>query len=491
MQGIAGTFGAEDKPLVRRMLAKLQHRGPDLQDVFSSDSCTLGARSSVRRLEELAVAIAEEDSVAVASDSYMFNREFLRNTIVPSVDSNASDAQIMLGMYKTIGTRMFTYIDGAYAVAIVAGKKTILARDPYGIKPLYISGDSSRGAYSSEMKSQILAHKKFIPFPPGNVFESGKGFMKSQKTTISWAEEEPLKNHVDYLRNLVSSSVLSCVGSSPSLNVFLSGGIDSSAVAAAAREVVPKIQTVCVGTEESEDIRAARMVARHLGTKHKEKIYSVDDLNDALESVVYYAESFDYPLIRSCVPNFIAARMFTDKSSPTLCGEGGDEIFAGYDYMAKIRRRSKLYEERRHLLETGYLTGFQRVDRMTSSSSLDGMMPFMSHRIVDFGLGLGVDELLGKKPELSKLILRKAFRDVLPSTIVWRRKRKFSDGAGSMHSLLKVAEKMVSDREFEKETRGLPKGRVRTKEELVYYRIFKKHYDSSSAVAAVGTTANP
>jgi len=491
MQGIAGTFGMRDKPLVRRMLARLKHRGPDVQEILSVGSATLGAGRPERRLSERVFAIADDDSIAVASDSYMFNREFLRRTIVPSMDEGVSESQLMLGMYKAIGSRMFRYIDGAYVVAIVEGGRTVLARDPYGLKPLYISGDANSGIYSSEMKSQILASDKFVPFPPGNTFVSGQGFTKFQRKAIPWAEDRQPGNKVDHLRDLVLGSTLACVADSNTLNVLLSGGIDSSVVAAAAAETVPEIHTVCVGTEESEDLKMARIVAEHLGADHREKTFDTEDMVDVLERVVYFAESFDFPLIRSCIPNFLAASMFLNKHIPTLCGEGGDEIFAGYDHLTKIRSGPRLHEERRNLLRTGHKTGFQRVDRMTSSASLDGRMPLMSHSIVDFGLGLGRRELIGKTPERSKLILRSAFRDILPESIVWRRKRKFSDGAGSIRSLVLVAEQTITDREFEKETRDLPKGRVRTKEELLYFRIFKGHYGSASAIAAVGSTANP
>lgn len=489
MQGIAGTYGVRDKPLVRRMLATIEHRGPDVREIFSEDLATLGAGRPERRLNERALATAEDESMAVASDSYIFNKEFLRRTIVPSMDEGVSDSKLMLGMYKAIGTRMFQYIDGAYAVAIVTGGKTILARDTYGLKPLYLSGDATRGTYSSEMKSQMLAGDKFVPFPPGRLFVSGQGFLKIQRKTISWADIGPGRNSVEHLRELVSRSVTACAAESDNLNVLLSGGIDSSVVAAAAAEAVPGIHTACVGTEQSEDLKMARLVAEHLGTLHKERTYDVEDMMAVLDRVVYHAESFDFPLIRSCIPNYLAASSFANKHSPTLCGEGGDEIFAGYDYMGKFRSLTRLTEERKALLDSGHLTGFQRVDRMTSCASLDGRMPLMSHRIVDFGLGLEMRELVGKSPGQSKLVLRKAFRDALPKPVVWRRKQKFSDGAGSMRSLVQVAEKMITDKEFVKETKSLPKGRVRTKEELLYFRVFKKFYDSPSAIDAVGSTA--
>ena len=491
MQGIAGTFGVGDKPLVRRMLAKLQHRGPDIQNVFYADSCTLGARSPARQLRERASAIAEEDSIAVASDSYIFNREFLRSTIAPTCARNISDAQLMLKMYKSIGTGFFRYVDGAYTVVIVDNGKTIIARDCYGLKPLYLSGDLKEGMYSSEIKSQQVTGMEFASFPPGRIMVSGEGFRRITPVDLPWAFGPSLKDPPEQVRQLLIQSVMSCSDDSGDLNVLLSGGIDSSVVAAAAAEVSTSIQSVCVGTENSEDIRMARLVADHLGTSHKERIYDLEDMLEILDDAIYYGETFDYPLVRSCIPNYMATHLFSNRQGITLCGEGGDEVFAGYDFLLKVKKNKLLREERIALLRDGHRTGFQRVDRMTASASLDGRMPMMSKPIVDFGLQLDRKVLVGSKVEESKLVLRKAFADYLPRQVVWRRKQRFSDGAGSINMLDEHAERSISDKEFEIERKMLPKGRIRTKEELMYYRIFQRHFHSRSALAAVGFTPRP
>ena len=491
MQGLAGTYGASDTPLVMRMLAKLQHRGPDLQDIFSADSCTLGARMPARRPSERASAIAEEGSIAVASDSYIFNKEFLRNTIVPTMDRSVADAQLMLKMYKSIGTGFFPYLDGAYAVVIVDNGKTIIARDSYGLKPLYLSGDLKEGAYSSEIKSQQETGMEFVLFPPGRIMSSGEGFRRITPVNLPWASRPGLKNPPEHVRELLIQSVMDCSDDSGNLNVLLSGGIDSSVVAAAAAQVSSHIQSVCVGTEDSEDIRMARLVADHLGTSHKERIYDLEDMLEVLDDAIYYGETFDYPLVRSCIPNYMATHMFSNRHNVTLCGEGGDEIFAGYDFLLDVKKDKRLREERIALLKDGHKTGFQRVDRMTASASLDGRMPIMSRPIVDYGLELDRKSLVGSNIEKSKLVLRKAFSDSLPRQVVWRRKQRFSDGAGSINMLIEHAERSISDKEFEKERKSLPGGRIRTKEELTYYRIFRRHFRSRSALAAVGFTPRP
>ena len=247
-----------------------------------------------------------------------------------------------------------------------------------------------------------------------------------------------------------------------------------------------------MGSEGGEDMAMARAVADELGTEHTEVLYDVDRMLRTLDDAVYAAETFDYPLVRSCIPNFIATHSFGDRARVTLCGEGGDEVFAGYDYMRDIRGDARLRAERLRLLRGGSMTGFQRVDRMTASASLDGRMPLMAGPVVDLGLSAGRRWLLGPRREQSKMLLREAFADLLPREVMGRRKQRFSDGAGSMHALVEYAEKTISDAEFERETAALPRGRVRTKEELLYFRSFAERFGSSESVLrAVGFTPRP
>jgi asparagine synthetase B (glutamine-hydrolysing) len=176
MEGVAGTYGTSDKLLVHRMLKRLKHRGPDVVDTHSDDGFTLGACMPSGRADTKIPALAEEDGIVVGSDSYIFNRAALAEEFLPATVGPVSDAQLLLRLYRRLGTRIFTLIDGAFVVAVLDNGKLVLARDRYGLKPLYISGDRNSGSFSSEIKSQILAGASFVPFPPGKMFVSGKGY---------------------------------------------------------------------------------------------------------------------------------------------------------------------------------------------------------------------------------------------------------------------------------------------------------------------------
>ena len=472
------------------MLRRLKHRGPDRRRVYVDDKAVLGARTAVTISKVDNRPIAAHDGIAVASDSYIFNREKLREAFAPEANGSVSDPELMLNMYQEVGTDMFAYLDGAYAVAIVDGRKTILARDRYGIKPLYLSGGIRKGSFSSEMKSQILTEDEFVPFPPGKMLVRGKGLM-AIRPRDAHIERQRGAQGPKALRSALIRSTEQALEHGDGANILLSGGVDSSAIAAAASCVTDDIDTVCVAYEGGTDAEMARKVSDELGTNHKEREYEDDEMLDLLEDVVYAAETFDMPLVRSCIPNYIATDSFPSRDRIALCGEGGDEVFAGYDYMRDIADDEHLRRERRHLLRTGHSTGFQRVDRMTSSASLDGRMPIMSRPVVDLGLRMDRSAVLGRRINQSKLALRKAFADMLPDEVVARKKKRFSDGAGSLTALVERAESMISDKEFERERRALPRNRIRTKEELLYYRSFVRHFDSPSAVKAVGFTPRP
>ena len=484
---MAGCYGECDKHLVQKMLERIRHRGPDASRIVQGDGFVIGSRALARRLGGEASCVAEENGVVVTADSYILNKRELVNEYLGSgAKPDIADVLLLVEMYRSAGLSMFEMIDGAYAVAIVDGAKLILARDRFGIKPLYHSGTSRNGTYSSEMKSQLVVGPDFEPFPPGKVFSQDQGWRSIGASPVKQASDK--EKPEETLRRLLLHSTDQCIENSESVNILLSGGIDSSVVAATASLTSVDINSVCVGTTDSEDIEMARRVAAHLGTNHMERVYELDDLLQAMDEAIYAVESFDYPLVRSSVPNYIATHLFLNRNRVTLVGEGGDEIFAGYSHLQGVKSDSKLRTERMRLLASGHSTGFQRVDRMNASACLDGRMPFMHAGIVDLGLRLGRKDLIGTGPNQHKLVLRKAFEKLLPKEVVWRPKQKFSEGAGSMNMLQKYAEETISDKEFEKERKTLPKGRIRTKEELMYFRRFQKFFHSKSCYDAVGLT---
>lgn len=484
MQGLAGTFGSNDRVLVKEMLGMIRHRGQEDEMIIETEGVTIGGCKHRLQNDRTSASIVVEDDIAVAADSYLFNRDSLQLNFFGKIDPEVPDSRLVLDLFKLKGPSALNHLSGAFAISILNGKELILARDSYGLKPLYISLAENIGGYSSEMKSQQMLDDDFRPFPCGGIFSTVSGFKEIIPEIVH------RMNNVEpglCLRRLIGRSVGRCIERGNRVNVLLSGGLDSSVIAAEAARQCDDVNTLCVGMNGSKDIEMARKVAVHLGTDHKERTYDIDDMIETLDKAIYSLESFDLPLVRSSIPNYLATHSITDRGCVTLCGEGSDEIFGGYDHMIELDDRT-LREERNSLLLGGHLTGFQRVDRMTSSASLDCRMPFMDPAIIAYGLKIGAKDLVDGRYGLSKIALRKAYGGLLPDEVVQRQKKRFSDGAGSMEAMKGIAEREITDREFEKETKDIPGGRVRNKEELMYYRIFMSHFGTCRCMDAVGMT---
>ena len=211
----------------------------------------------------------------------------------------------------------------------------------------------------------------------------------------------------------------------------------------------------------------------------------MQNLLDALPDVIYHLESFDALLVRSSLTNYLVARQAGDFVPAVFSGEGGDELFAGYAYI----RDMALDNVPGELIDiTGRLhnTALQRVDRSAAAGGTVAYVPFADPDIVDYALRIPPDLKLHEGTE--KWILRQAMADALPGNVLNRRKSKFWEGAGIGEVLAQHAEETVSDEDFARE-RSLANGwRIHTKEELMYYRIFREHFGEFASLDWMGRT---
>lgn len=266
--------------------------------------------------------------------------------------------------------------------------------------------------------------------------------------------------------------------------VYLSGGLDSSIIAALTVQEWEGVDSYAVGMEGSEDLIYARLCAKHLGTRHHEYIYSLDEMLEVLPKVIYYLESYDAALVRSAIPNYFLAKMAMEPEKVVLSGEGADELFCGYSYMQSMspeQRVSEVY----HLLETIHGTGLQRGDRMAAAFGMEVRFPFLDMDFVQYSLRIP-DCLKCSPSRQEKWLLRKAFSHLLPQEIVSRKKEKFSKGAGSSRLLSQVAGEKISDKKFAQNSTTVAGNKLKSKEELYYYRIFHEFFPQKAADKTVG-----
>ncbi|HWA05020.1 MAG TPA: asparagine synthase-related protein, partial [Ignavibacteria bacterium] len=271
------------------------------------------------------------------------------------------------------------------------------------------------------------------------------------------------------------------------VGIFLSGGLDSSIIAALMNPYVDKLYTFAVGTEGSEDLLAARKVADFLNSKHYEYIYTEKEMRNSIHDVIYYLESFDAPLVRSALPNYFVARAAKGKIKVVLTGEGADELFSGYHYLKNLNCSNELNDELVRLTRSLHNVNLQRTDRMTMAHSIEARVPFLDHEFVEFAHSIPIKFRCASDDKIEKYLLRKAFTDYLPEEILWRDKLKFSEGSGAEELFRKIAETEISDNEFIYESSQAPHN-IRGKDELYFYRIYKEHFSFCEDKMIAGVT---
>ena len=254
--------------------------------------------------------------------------------------------------------------------------------------------------------------------------------------------------------------------------VGLSGGVDSSIIAAVARRNMDTLHTFTVGVEGSRDLEAARTVARHLDTIHHEYVLTADDLRKKLPEIIYYLESFDRDLVRSAIPCYFTSRLAADYVKVILTGEGADELFAGYTYYKGIIDPDLLGQELRRSVQSLHNINLQRVDRMTMAHSIEGRVPFLDLQMILLGQRIPPRLKLSGDGGQEKWILRKAFEDLLPHEILWREKEQFDEGSGTVDLLESVVEGMIDQHEAWEYQRRNAQIRLRSTEESLYHEVF-------------------
>lgn len=478
MSGIVCFQGRNNEKMIARALARLKHRGPHRQEIINTATLQMGYTSFSSGPGGEEHTFYRDRDRMILFDGFLYNSNSLP---VP---------QVILELYRKEGINFLSSLDGIFALAIKEGDRFLLARDPFGLKPLYYGEHPQGLLFASELKALAPFCQKVYFFPPGSYYSPTEGFVpyfEFQRDILRNSEQcKSPPEAAEKVRTLLNEAVgkrLKLFTSHPA--VFLSGGLDSSCVAAVTSARSGKIKTFSVGYQNSLDLRRAREVANHLGAEHYEYQCDLKEMGEVLPRVIYYLESFDASLVRGSIANFLVARLARQHGARfVFMGEGSDELFGGYHYI-KQKDPCQAGQEMQKIILAGHNIGFQRVDRMTAAHHLQCDMPFMDRELIRLAFSLPVDWKI-RNGETEKWILRLAYEGYLPDQIIWRRKDEFSVGAGSAEIIKEMAEKNIKDNEFERERRVAEDFVLDSKEELLYYRIFRQYFPQPSALATVG-----
>lgn len=488
MCGIAATWGSADEATVRAMMEDLVHRGPDASGSFSSAGGTgmLGHRRlSIMDPRGGDQPIRSGDGRrAVIANGEIYNFPDVR----PELEErhrfrSSSDSEAILHLYEEYGEEAVEHLDGMWAFAVMDGEELFAARDPLGIKPLYVGRRNGSLLFASELKALAGRAQDVQEFPPGTSWHSTHGWTRFYEVPEPPVEEDSVEGWCARLRGALDDCVAKQRMADVPVGAFLSGGLDSSILAALLHRHAGELHTFSVGLEGSGDLAAARVVAEHLDTIHHEHVLTREDIATALEQIVWHLESFDQDLVRSAVPAWFTAKLAREHVTVALTGEGADELFAGYDYHAGIEDRDVLRDELRRSVQALHDVNLQRVDRMTMAHSLEGRPPFLDDAVIDLA-GRIPTELKLPAEGKEKWILRAAFEDLLPEEIVWRKKEQFDQGSGVAEVAAEMADAQMSETQAEAYRARWPDVRLRSAEECFYHSLLVSSLEHPEPVLA-------
>jgi asparagine synthase (glutamine-hydrolysing) len=379
--GIAGIVRWDGRPVleddVRAMCRAMVHRGPDEEGVYLGAGVGLGMRRlSIIDLEGGQQPIANEDgSIWVVFNGEIYNHRELRRQLTRGGHTfrTASDTETIVHLYEDLGARAVERLRGMFAFALwdAPRRQLLLARDRLGIKPLYYADLDDGVVFASELKPilqrpdigrdlnwEAVGHLfTFLATPSSSSIV--KGVRKLEPARIAtaadrrgvrveryWDVEFQPDEHssedelVEQLRELLVEAVRLHQISDVPIGAFLSGGIDSSAVVATMAQLTSgRVKTFSIGFDEENysELDHARRVAEQFGTDHHELILRSDVVQIAEDLAWYLDEPFGDT---SAIPTYMVSKLASEHVTVVLTGDGGDELFAGYDkYVTEQRER--------------------------------------------------------------------------------------------------------------------------------------------------------
>ena len=498
------------RPQLLKMAKLIRHRGPDWSGIYSNNKVIMAH-------ERLAIVdptsgkqplLSKDKNLVLAANGEIYNHLELRKQFEDYYQfQTKSDCEVILALYKKKGASFLDELNGIFGFALydVANDSYLIARDHMGIIPLYMGWDQDGTFYvASELKALESVCSKIELFPPGHYLDSKVGEIKSWYQR-DWMEYDMVKENetdIKVLRTALEEAVHRQLMSDVPYGVLLSGGLDSSITSAIAKKYAekriesddkdaawwPQLHSFATGLENSHDLAAAQKVADHLGTIHHEIKFTIQEGIDAIRDVIYHLETYDITTIRASTPMYLMARAIKAMGiKMVLSGEGADEIFGGYLYFHKAPSAKDFHEETVRKLDKLHMYDCLRANKSLAAWGIEGRVPFLDKAFMDVAMNINPKDKMINGERMEKWILRKAFEDLLPKSVVWRQKEQFSDGVGYswIDTLKELVEKEVTDKQIANAHFKFPIQPPTSKEEFYYRSIFSEHFPSNAAARSV------
>ena len=423
-----------------------------------------------------------------------------------------SDCEVIIHLYKKIGmAETLRRLDGVFGLVLhdYELETTYIARDPVGVRSLFISGYdytySNSMIISSELKAISECYRPYAKqFPPGcyavynksdfdnvntpflNFYRYYENVSISQNNatgvvkrvydypTVEDTEENICKN----IATLFEEAVVKRLMSDRKVGALLSGGLDSSSVVAVMCRHMPAkdLNTYSIGLKGSTDLIWARKVADYLGTNHHEVCLTEEEFLGAIEGTIKQIESYDTTSVRASIPNYLVSKYIYENTDDCViyCGDMSDEIFGSYRGFMKAQNDTDFKRENERMVRDVCYFDLLRSDKSISGAGLEARVPFADKKFLQYVMSIPPRYKMFNDERIEKYIFRKAFSGLLPDDILWRRKEAFSDGvSGHERSWFQIIREYidtkVTNEEYEK-----------YKEFTDYTDVYNTPYDKES-----------
>ena len=539
-QPVSEGLKEELRSQILEMSKRIRHRGPDWSGVYTGDNAILSHErlAIVDPLSGKQPLVSDDEKIILAVNGEIYNHKKLREEFSGKYKFRTqSDCEVIIPLYKQYRdikdadghcdfTAMIEKLSGIFAFALYDSENDayLVGRDEIGVIPLYQGWDKAGRYYvASELKALEGDCQTIEEFPNGSYLYSKDEKAQPVKWyQRDWETYDSVKNAakatddkgdvinpsvIEKVRNGLEAAVKAQLMSDVPYGVLLSGGLDSSIIAAVTQKYSkkrvetdskesawwPQLHSFAVGLEGSPDLVAAKKAADYIGTVHHEVHFTIQEALDALPDVIYHIETYDITTVRASTPMYLLARVIKSMGiKMVLSGEGSDELFGGYLYFHKAPNAQEFHEELVRKMSKLHLYDCLRANKSLMAWGVEGRVPFLDKDFIDIAMGMNPSDKMNirlpdSKQRMEKWILRKAFEDLLPESICWRQKEQFSDGVGYnwIDTLKKITEEKVSDAEFARRENRFPVNPPKTKEEYYYREIYSRLFPSDSAARCV------
>lgn len=438
----------------------------------------------------------------------IYNHKILENDFNIKT-SSTSDCAVLLPLFIELKEDFYIFnnlLRGEYAIIILKqNKKTnridyYASVDPLSVRPLFYYRKNNEVGFSSVLGGLSKLSNEVYRLDQGNYIIGNNNYINqccyhnTKLSVMNIKTDLDLKNLYKNIVDTLIESVNIRLESDRPLGCLLSGGLDSSLIAAIAslelKKKNQKLRTFSIGMEDGTDLKYAKMVADHIDSNHTVFYFDQEEGLKTIEEVIKATETYDITTIRASVGQYLIAKNIKEKTDVKviLNGDGADECQMGYLYFYLHPNLKLAREERDKLLKQIHYFDGLRVDRNLSYHGLEARVPFLDKEFVDLYYQIPTELLVPTKEYMEKYLIRKAFETImpnlLPKEVLWRKKEAFSDGVSSKEKswYLIVKEyysEKITDEEFKYKFEGI---QPLCKESYYYRKRFNELYGENQRV---------